>query len=85
MNRQHFISYLAVCLLLSATALRAQDIMKNIRPETPAIAQFTRYDEMPVSEYTGIPDISIPLYTIEEDGFRLPLQLTYHAAGIKVN
>ncbi|MCC8187224.1 MAG: hypothetical protein LIP08_06875 [Bacteroides sp.] len=85
MNRQHFISYLSVCLLWSATALRAQDIMKNIRPETPAIAQFTRYDEMPVSEYTGIPDISIPLYTIEEDGFQLPLQLTYHAGGIKVN
>src|SRR5688572_19544164 len=40
---------------------------------------------MPVSEYTGIPNISIPLYQIEEDGIKIPLLLNYHAGGIRVS
>lgn len=75
-----------ICLLslVFCLSMKAQP-GKEIRPETPAITQFLRYDEMPVSEYTGVPNISIPIYTIKEDGLELPLQLTYHAGGIKVN
>jgi hypothetical protein len=40
---------------------------------------------MPVSEYTGIPNISVPLFEVEEDGVKFPLMLSYHAGGIKVN
>ena len=58
---------------------------KHLRPETPTVSQFLRYDEMPVSEYTGIPDISIPIYNIDVDGLRIPIKLSYHAGGIKVN
>ena len=58
---------------------------KHLRPETPEISQFLRYDEMPVSEYTGIPEISIPIYNINVDGLKIPIKLTYHAGGIKVN
>lgn len=57
----------------------------NIKPDAPTAAQFLRYDEMPVSEYTGIPNISVPLFEINEDGVKLPLTLSYHAGGIKVN
>jgi hypothetical protein len=77
-----------ILLMLSISVLcYAQDenLYKHFRPESPAVSQFLQYDEMPVSEYTGIPEISVPLYTIETDDFKLPLTLTYHAGGIKVN
>ncbi|MCD7972577.1 MAG: hypothetical protein LUG18_07895 [Candidatus Azobacteroides sp.] len=54
-------------------------------PPTPMVSQFLRYDELPVSEYTGIPNISIPLYNIEVDDISIPVTLSYHASGIKVN
>lgn len=57
----------------------------GIVPKSPAVYQFLKYDELPVSEYTGIPDISVPLYNISQDGIEFPLNLVYHAGGIKVN
>lgn len=42
------------------------------------------YSEIPVSLYTGVPDISIPIYTIRVGNYSLPISLRYHASGIKV-
>ncbi len=57
----------------------------QMTPETPTTSQFLRYDDMPVSEYTGVPNIGIPIYNFETDGLSIPINLTYHAGGIKVN
>ncbi len=59
--------------------------MKNYHPASPSAYEFLKYTEMPVSEYTGIPNISIPIFEIQEDGISIPLNLTYHAGGIRVN
>jgi len=60
-------------------------LVDNLNPVTPTMYQFTKYTDLPVSEYTGVPNISIPLYEIDEDGVKIPLGLTYHAGGIHVN
>lgn len=52
---------------------------------TPEAAAFARYSDIPVSYYTGVPNISIPLYTIKVDGVELPIALSYHSSGIRVN
>jgi hypothetical protein len=78
-----------VLLLLSPKKPYAQtqpySVLDNLHPVTPNAFQFTRYTELPVSDYTGIPNISIPLYTIEEDGIQVPLNLSYHSVGNRVN
>ncbi|WP_218145094.1 hypothetical protein, partial [Flagellimonas taeanensis] len=43
-----------------------------------------KYGEIPVSHYTGIPNISIPLYEVKSGDLALPISLSYHAGGIKV-
>jgi hypothetical protein len=53
-------------------------------PRSPAATAFEKYGTYQVNEFTGVPDISIPLYTIEAGGFQLPITLSYHASGIKV-
>jgi YD repeat-containing protein len=52
---------------------------------TPEAAEFAKYADSPVSYYTGTPNISIPLHEIDVDGFKLPINLNYHASGIRVD
>jgi len=83
--------FLIIIFFFSMLFVEAQDIPTmptrnyQIIPQTPTTSQFLRYDEQPISEYTGIPNISIPIYNIQVDELSIPLNLTYHAGGIKVN
>ncbi|WP_374174307.1 hypothetical protein [Flavobacterium tructae] len=57
----------------------------HVIPMTPNAAEFAKYGDFPVSYYTGTPNTSVPLYEIDVDGFKLPINLRYHASGIKVD
>jgi hypothetical protein len=57
----------------------------NLHPVSPTAFQFLKYTEMPVSEYTGLANIAVPMYTIKVDEVEIPIQLTYHSQGIRVN
>jgi RHS repeat-associated protein len=61
------------------------DADATIFPSTPNAASLGKYGEYPVNLNTGVPDISIPLYTIGVAGFKLPISLSYHSSGFKVN
>jgi len=52
---------------------------------SPNAQNFERYGEIPVDYSTGVPNIDIPLYTIKGNKLILPLSISYHASGIKVN
>lgn len=51
---------------------------------SPTAASLGKYADIPVSNHTGIPNISIPIYTIKEGPLELPISLSYHAGGLKV-
>ncbi len=52
---------------------------------SPQAAAFKRYGDVPVSLYTGVPDISIPLHTVKLKDMEVPIGLSYHAGGITVD
>ncbi|HLN95376.1 MAG TPA: hypothetical protein VK183_07045 [Flavobacterium sp.] len=56
----------------------------NSIPSSPEMAQIERFDNIPVSYYTGTPDISIPLYVLKIGSVEVPLVLRYQSSGIKV-
>src|SRR5690606_30507535 len=58
--------------------------LKNVIPPSPTVASLGKYGEIPVGLYTGTPNISIPLYEISEGPLSVPISLSYHAAGIRV-
>lgn len=58
----------------------AQDVI----PPSPTMSALGKFIEHPVNTYTGTPQIDVPLYTIRTDNFELPIELNYHARGIKV-
>jgi len=63
---------------------KAQDVLDKI-PPSPDIAALGKFIDVPVSYYTGIPEITIPIHTLTEGSLSLPISLDYHAGGIKVN
>ena len=70
----------------------SQGILENYKaqipvtiPASPEIAGLMKFIECPVDHSTGIPDITIPIYTVRIGGISLPINLSYHASGIKVN
>ncbi len=58
---------------------------ENIFPSSPNAAAFQKYGETKVSLYSGIPDISIPLYVIKQGEIEIPIEIKYFGGGIKVD
>jgi YD repeat-containing protein len=58
--------------------------LPKIVPLSPNAASIAKYGEIPVGHFTGVPNIGIPLYTVNSGDLSLPLSLSYHAGGNKV-
>jgi YD repeat-containing protein len=91
------LSLLALCLGLACAALSSvtyaqqpsnsniKNLFINVTPVSPNAASLGKYGETPVNYYTGLPNISIPLLEIKSGSLTLPISLSYHGAGIKVD
>ncbi len=68
---------------LMVLAVWGKGQVTNYIPPSPVSAEFAKYINFDVALYHGIPEISIPLYDIKLKGLTIPINLTYHASGIK--
>ena len=57
---------------------------KEVSIASPTAASLGKYADIPINYHTGIPQISIPIYTVKEGPLSLPINLNYHASGLKV-
>src|SRR3982751_5697532 len=81
----HVVIYLAFFFItFSDLSLYGQGVNTNVIPPSPNAAALGKFADSPVSLYTGTPQVSIPLYEITEGDLKLPIQLDYHASGLKV-
>jgi hypothetical protein len=62
-----------------------QESIQRLGIQSPEIAAFERLVEIPVDIYTGVPKISIPIYTVKSGDVELPISLDYHAVAVKVD
>ena len=73
---------LILCVLCATTGrIWAQNPLLSM--PSPTASNLGLYGEIPVSEYTGTPNISIPLYEFKSKSFTIPITLSYHASGIR--
>jgi hypothetical protein len=70
--------------VMCAKAFSQDNKFKEVIPPSPTAASLGRYGEIPVSYHTGVPQISIPIYTVNEGGISVPISLNYHSSGVKV-
>lgn len=76
--------FLFLISLSKITAQNSSQQLLKVVPPSPNVASLGKYGEVPVSLYTGVPNIFIPLYEIKDGSLNLPITISYHAGGIKV-
>lgn len=87
MNKSKFLSIicLSLCIENSFSQTGITNFLPKPFPSSPEVAAITKYGNYDVNLYTGIPNISIPLYEIQVGELKVPVSLDYHASGIKVS
>lgn len=59
--------------------------LKDVLPPSPTASALATYGEIPVSLYTGIPNVSVPLGALQGRSLSLPISLSYHGGGNRVD
>ncbi|WP_419869949.1 RHS repeat domain-containing protein [Chryseobacterium sp. CT-SW4] len=61
------------------------DNIKKLYPAAPTVNNLMKFEEVPVSNYTGIPDIKIPITNIKSNnsGMEISISLAYHPLSAK--
>jgi YD repeat-containing protein len=59
----------------------------NVKPRitSPNAAAIEKFIEFPAAGYTGVPNISIPFYSLLIKNVEIPIGISYHASGVKVD
>ena len=57
----------------------------DVFPPSPNASSIAKFGDIPVSQYTGTPNISIPLNSAKSGSIEVPISLSYHASGIRVD
>lgn len=71
-----------ICLLwLTANCQAFDTTMIANSPNASTLGQF---GEIPVSLFTGVPNIQIPIYDFSIDGHSFPISISYHTSGIRL-
>ncbi|RPD42748.1 hypothetical protein [Chitinophaga barathri] len=76
---------LIVALVHSASAQSINYDLMRVIPPSPTAASIAKYGDVPVSYYTGVPNISIPIYNVQNRDISVPITLSYHSGGIRVD
>lgn len=80
------LSYLLTVFGLNiAVLLQAQIKLPDVTFPSPKAKEFIKYVDYPVDFSSGLPVISVPVYTIKTKDFNIPISLNYHASGFKPN
>ncbi|QEC79310.1 RHS repeat protein [Mucilaginibacter ginsenosidivorax] len=58
--------------------------LQVLTPPPPDVSALGKFGLVPVSTFSGIPDISYPIYTVKEGTLTFPVSLKYYAGGLKV-
>jgi len=78
---------LVLGVIVKAFAQPPGDAFKNLASvpmQTPQAASLSKYVEFPVSYYNGLAQISLPIYEVVCGDISVPITLSYHGGGIRV-
>lgn len=75
----------SIKLIQNTASEQYKKYLPNPTPLSPNAASFQKFGDYPVNLSTGLPDISIPLYTATEGELSVPIVLRYHAGGHRIS
>jgi YD repeat-containing protein len=87
-KKQRFMKkYIIIIAVFANSFVVGQEIktdLPTIIPPSPTVSALMKFEEVPVSNYTGVPDVSIPLFnipTLSKD-ITMDISLKYHPSSI---
>jgi hypothetical protein len=72
---------LVMSIVFAPVMVAQSSAVPNIK--SPNVAAMERFGQVPVNLFTGTPDISIPLHTLQSGNITVPIALRYHASSVK--
>ena len=72
-----------ICFWIQFSFSQTSRIFQNY--PSPNASSLGLYGNIPINYFTGIPDINIPLFEINENDMKVPISLNYHTASVKAN
>lgn len=73
-----------ICMALWLCGAAYGQIPKEpVNFQSPNAFQMAKYVDASVNHFTGVPNISVPLYTLQEKNISVPLALNYDASGVR--
>ncbi|MCD6598574.1 MAG: hypothetical protein J7L04_12845, partial [Bacteroidales bacterium] len=84
---KRFFAGLLVIVFVNFTALGQESFpgFDNVIPPSPEASALMKAVNVPVSHYTGIPSVSIPIWIMKGRKLSMPVSISYHASGVKVD
>lgn len=82
--KKYYLPLVILLLVHSGLVIGQNDPYKSVSLVPPTAASLGKYADIPVNTHTGIPTISIPIYTAKLGPLEVPISLSYHAGGLKV-
>lgn len=85
------ISITIFLIFIVASAQESTDVTSyaprdwTIIPPAPEVASMMKFVTIPVSPFTGQPNVDLPIYTLREGSIEIPISIRYHGGGIKVD
>lgn len=71
-----------ICLISLIANSQAFDLSQMAH--SPNASTLGQFGEIPVSQFTGVPQIQIPIYEFTIDGHKFPINISYHTSGIRL-
>jgi hypothetical protein len=65
------------------TSIQAQNLLPQ-KIASPNTTAFEKFGDVPVSLFTGVPDISVPLHTVSYGKINVPISLRYHPGSLRL-
>jgi hypothetical protein len=87
MKKNLLVAAFAMCInaCLFGQISPIKDLLPKLTPTSPEATGLGRFGNYKVNLFTGLPDISIPIFEIKVGELNVPISISYHPAGIKVN
>ena len=82
-----YLLVLLLFILVHSSYAQVDAGLENLRtvvPPSPNASSLGKFGEWPVSLYTGVPNISIPIYQLKGRSLSVPISINYHSSGIRV-
>ena len=81
---------LFVCLLSLASIAIGQEnpppssFTTELLPNNPDVANLGKFGDIPINQYNGTANITVPIYNLNFDGLSIPISANYNTSGIPV-